>query len=244
MSNKPRVILALVLAGMAGMVGALAWFKQHQVLGQPGIRAVAIPGANVMSIDLPEHVLDYASSNLPQADLVLGYLPKDTSYAQRFYIAPDGFGVTANIILMGRDRSSIHKPDYCLAGQGYRVLGKDVVNVPIEGPPKYDLPVAKWVGSRMVEIEGRKLEIRSLYVFWFVARNRQTVSNSQRILWFYLDQLRTGVMERWAYVSFQSVCLPGQEDATFERMRKLIAASVPEFQLPPAGTTAAAAAKP
>jgi len=30
------------------------------------------------------------------------------------------------------------------------------------------------------------------------------------------------------------VCGPGQEDAAFERMRQLIAASVPEYQLPPA----------
>ena len=45
----------------------------------------------------------------------------------------------------------------------------------------------------------------------------------------------TGVLQRWAYVSYFSVCEPGQEDATFARMEKLIAASVPAFQLPPAG---------
>jgi hypothetical protein len=50
-----------------------------------------------------------------------------------------------------------------------------------------------------------------------------------------LNLLRTGVLQRWAYVSYFSVCEPGQEDATFARMEKLIAASVPAFQLPPAG---------
>ena len=55
--------------------------------------------------------------------------------------------------------------------------------------------------------------------------------------------LATGERQRWAYVTCFSICAPGQEDADFERMKQFIAASVPEFQLPPppaAGTTAAA----
>jgi hypothetical protein len=51
--------------------------------------------------------------------------------------------------------------------------------------------------------------------------------------WLARDLLRTGVLQRWAYVSYFSFCAPGQEDAAFERMSKLIAASVPEYQLPP-----------
>jgi hypothetical protein len=47
------------------------------------------------------------------------------------------------------------------------------------------------------------------------------------------DLLLNGILERWAYISYFSACEPGQEDATFERMKKLIAASVPEFQLVP-----------
>jgi len=40
-------------------------------------------------------------------------------------------------------------------------------------------------------------------------------------------------LQRWAYISCFAVCLPGQEEATFERLKKFIAASVPEFQLTP-----------
>jgi hypothetical protein len=46
-------------------------------------------------------------------------------------------------------------------------------------------------------------------------------------------------LDRWAYISYFSVCEPGQEDAAFERMKKLIAISVPEFQLVPNSKTAA-----
>jgi hypothetical protein len=52
-------------------------------------------------------------------------------------------------------------------------------------------------------------------------------------------------LQRWAYISYFSPCLPGQEGPTFERVKKLIAASVPEFQLTPSeGATVATAAGP
>jgi hypothetical protein len=70
-------------------------------------------------------------------------------------------------------------------------------------------------------------------VYWFVDANRYTPSHAQRMLWMAHDVLLTGELDRWAYIAFFSVCATGQEDATFERMKKLIAASVPEFQLVP-----------
>jgi len=47
-----------------------------------------------------------------------------------------------------------------------------------------------------------------------------------------------GIDQLFAY------CLPGQEDATFERMKKLIVASAPEFQLIPRQADAASAQGP
>src|SRR5450759_865383 len=165
------------------------------------------------------------------ADVVAGDLPKDTSYAGRLYTATNGLQINSTIILMGADRTSIHKPDYCLPGQGWSINEKTVVNIPVAGPQNYQLPVAKWIIGNVYQTpDGQKHEVSGLYVFWFVADGEQTADNYQRMWWLGRDLLRTGVLQRWAYVSFFSVCAPGQEDATFERMKKLIAVTVPEFQ--------------
>jgi hypothetical protein len=172
---------------------------------------------------------------VPEPQLVLGYLPPDTSYAERIYTAPDGFWVQTTIVLMGTDRTSIHKPDYCLPGKGWIIREKSVVNIPVAGPQSYQLPVAKWVLSQSLQRpDGQKQQVSGLYVFWLVADGEETPDNYQRMWWLGRDLLRTGVLQRWAYVSFFSVCAPGQEDATFEQMKKLIAATVPEFQFVPA----------
>jgi drug/metabolite transporter superfamily protein YnfA len=234
MTKQKIIAFLVVLALIGGGAAALTWLKKNQKLGEPGIRATAIPGSIKMDFDLPEHVLGFTSKKEAEDQTVLDTLPKDTSYAQRLYMATNGFWVNANIILMGMDRTSIHKPEFCLPGQGWRIDQKANVNIPIPGKHPYSLRVAKWtITNFMQNSDGQKQEIRGLYVFWFVARNEQTASHEQRIWWLTRDLLTTGILQRWAYISYFAVCQPGQEDAAFGRMEKLIAASVPAFQLPP-----------
>jgi len=228
------LIAVIALTLMAATALTLGRMKAHQKLGQPGIVATAIPGQVMMKIDLPDHVLGLASSNIPEPEVVLGYLPKDTSYAERCYWPTDSYPIQATIILMGTDRTSIHRPDYCLPGQGWTIDSKTAVAVPIGGRSPYTLPVMKWVmHNSLSTTDGRKQEVSGIYVFWFVADHEQTADNVQRMWWLARDLLATGVLQRWAYISYFTACQPGQEEAAFERVRQVIAASVPEYQIPP-----------
>ena len=233
--NKSKWILLVATLALISATGALLHhLKTNQRLGTPGIKATARPGTTVMQIELPENVLDFTSETLEQADVVTNMLPKDTSFASRRYRqTTNDFGITANIVMMGKDRTSIHKPEYCLPGQGWRIESKTNVSLAIGGPQPYQFSAAKWViGNTFKGDNGQPQEIRGVYVFWFVADNEQTPDHWTRILWLARDLLRHGVLQRWAYVSYFTVCLPGQEEATFARVQKLITASVPEFQLP------------
>jgi hypothetical protein len=234
--NQKRILFTVALVLIAVTAGGLKWIKTHQKLGQPGIKSAPIPGSVQMKIDLPENVLDFTSTNLPEPAVVLGYLPPDTSYTERIYTAPDGFQVQGTIILMGADRTSIHKPDYCLPGQGWRIDSKKIVNVAVGGAQPYGLPVAVWYISADLQMPDGQTEKHSgAYAFWFVAYNEQTPDFYGFLRRLTHDFLFTGVLQRWAYVSYFCASEPGQEDAAFARMKKLIAASVPEFQPPPAG---------
>ena len=235
MKSRKILIFIVVLALIGSAAGVLTWLKKNQKLASPGIRAAAIPGTIKMSFDLPERVLDFTSKKEAEDQTVLDVLPKDTSYAQRLYTTTNGFWANANIILMGMDRTSIHKPDFCLPGQGWRIDQKATVNISIPGTHPYQLRVAKWtITNTLKNADGQQQEVHGLYVFWFVARNEQTDSHWQRIWWLTRDLLTTGALQRWAYVSYFSAGFaPDQEDAAFDQIKKLIVASVPEFQLPP-----------
>jgi hypothetical protein len=232
MNRQKGIALVLTLALMAATGTLLYRFHNHQKLGRPGVRTSPLPGSTRLRVDLPEHVLDYQSEWLEQDETVLGGLPQDTSFGQRRYQAPDGFTAVLNVVLMGGDRTSLHKPQFCLESQAWHISQSSTAEtkIPVERPCAYDLPAVKLLAIK------NGTTARLIYVYWYVADGALSASTSglQRMWWMARDLLRTGVLQRWAYVSCSSVCMPGEEEATYERMKKFIAAAVPEFQLTPA----------
>jgi Protein of unknown function (DUF3485) len=240
--NRQKIIIAAIVLALIGTTAAvLAHAKANQKLGAPGVKTGPLAGSQNLAVLLPAEVPGYKSENIPQAQIVVDMLPKDTSFGQRIYAADDGFQALANVVLMGSSRASIHKPQICLTAQGWKIddaLSR-VELVRLDQPFPYDLPVMRLVSTKQVEINGQTVTKQGVYVYWFVDAGRYTPHHAQRMLWTAGDILLTGVLDRWAYISFFSVCDPGQEVATFERMKKLIAVSVPEFQLVPNPKTGA-----
>jgi exosortase len=238
----PRASAVLFIVALLFIVGsgfALQHRQRYQKLGQPGLKVVQAPIydpkgnlAATNSIALPDQVLDYDSEIVPVDRVVLDWLPKDTTYGQRLYKATNGFHVQMTAILMGTDRTSIHQPQYCLTGAGWHIGQSEIETIRIQQPRGYDLPVNKLTVTRMVrDGNGAEARLSGIYVYWFVADNRLTAEHGQRMLDMGLDMLRTGVLQRWAYVSCFAVCFPGQEEQTYQRIEELITAAVPQFQL-------------
>ena len=92
-------------------------------------------------------------------------------------------------------------------------------------------------------VGGRQMEVAGVYVFWFVADGQRTASHWKRQSAIIRDLLTKNSLPRWAYVSFLTTCLPGQEDDMFEKVSGLIAKCEPLLTAKPAalalGTDAA-----
>jgi hypothetical protein len=247
MNKQTWIILIVALGLIGGAAGLLANLRGNQKLGQPAVKTSPIPGSPRLQVDLPERVLDYTSRALEVDKGTLDWLPQDTSFGQRLYTAPDGFEVAVNVVLMGRDRTSLHKTEFCLEGQGWRIdrEASRETTVHMDQPYPYDLPVMKLIASRDVTAGGQARTARGVYVQWFVADGDEyTARHWQRMWWMARDLLCTGVLQRWASISYFSVCAPGQEEVTFTRLKKFISASAPEFQLVPRSVAQTRAARP
>jgi hypothetical protein len=236
--NRQNIIPAIVVLLLVGATaGVLARAKTNQKLGEPGIKSRPVPGSKNLELLLPETVPGYTSEIMTNAEDIMKILPADSSYRVRYYKAPDGFAAQLNVVLMGSDRTSIHKPQICLTGQGW-VIDNNLTRVEpihLDRPVAFDLTVRKLISTKQFTgPDGQPQTARGIYVYWFVDGDRITASPLQWMLWWMpRDLLLHGLLERWAYVSYFSACSPGQEEATYARMKQLIAETVPEFQLVP-----------
>ena len=251
--NQKRIALMIVVVsvGLAAIALSRAKSSFHR-LGAPGLRMVDEPVldtqgrvVNTNTVALPDTILDLPSRPLPVAVDELGLLPKDTTYGRKRYGAEDSFWVDLSIVLMGTDRTSIHKPEICLTGQDFTIDQSELTSIAITSPHPYDLPIMKLTASKKGSgPNGLQTTYRAIFVYWFVCDGRLTAKHGERMWWMAKDLLTTGVLDRWAYVSYYSICKPGEEATTFERMREAIAASVPTFQLTAGSRSAAQAGFP
>jgi hypothetical protein len=237
MNKSPWALFVVALLMIAATAAGLQRLQVHQRLGVPGVKTIPIPGSIRQQVELPELVLDYSSTNMETDQLVLDTLPQDTSFGQRRYRALDGFEAMINVVLMGQDRSSMHKPQFCLEGAGWHIdqASTRTTTIHVDRPVPYDLPVVRLIADGKFTVKGQPVIARCVYVYWFVTDGElsASVSGFERMWKMSREFLLTGIWQRWAYVSCLAVCAPGQEEKVFERQKKLIAAAVPEFQLTP-----------
>ena len=239
MTREKWICAAVALALMAGGAVLLLRLQAAQRLGAPGLKVERTAAGAVARVLLPERVAGFSSEELPPAPEEKANLPADTTFGKRVYRAEDGFAALATVVLMGTDRTSIHKPQFCLSGQGWAIERTELVSVPVGGVGgagggdgvAYELPVMKLTTTKRVEAGGQVAVRRGIFVYWFVADGRVTAQHWERMWWMARELVTTGVLQRWAYVTFFADCAPGEEEATFERLKGLIGGAVPEFQL-------------
>ena len=146
-------------------------------------------------LELPTRCTACSGELSDMADIERGLLPRDTWIRRADYEAPDGSQLKATLVLSGRERASIHRPEVCLSGIGSEIIGSEVISVPLSGQPPLKLRLL----TRRITREGQISY--SYFAYWFVARDRETPSHYQRMLWMAEDRILRGVTRRWAYIS-------------------------------------------
>lgn len=127
-------------------------------------------------------------------------LPADTVLVRNQYTNAAGRRLFVTIVLSGKERVSIHRPQICLVGQGNEITRSVVVSVPLEGRKPMDVMALEML-HRVRGLEGAQVEMSSYYAYWFVGKGRETPSHIQRMIWMATDRIFHSVAHRWAYIS-------------------------------------------
>lgn len=167
-------------------------------------------------------------------------LPSDTEIVRMEYRTAVKDTATVSIVLAGNERRSIHRPEVCLSGQGWTLVGANTIPVAVAtGEPVQvrDLLIEKPVTLA----DGKQRRIQAHYVYWFVGSAVTTPSHWTRMWLSTRDSILHNVNHRWAYPAVMAIVTDGFKDGeTSERKRtgdetlKLITALIrevaPSFQ--------------
>jgi EpsI family protein len=137
-------------------------------------------------------------------------LPVDTEGVRRTYTNQDGGQVYCSVVLAGRDVTSIHRPELCLPGQGWKIESEQTESVPVATAPGGALQVMRMNTTHVLESSpgGSGQRPKHVFAYWFVGKERTTARHWQRILWTSQDRVFHNRNHRWAYILLHASVAP------------------------------------
>lgn len=206
--------------------------------------AVAGGGEAGVIMKLPSQIGLLIGSHAEPTDVEKANLPEDTEFCKMTYHTStdrdDERDIAhVSVVLAGSERRSIHRPEVCLKGQGWTVVGSDVVDIPLVAGRSLavtDLAIERWATQG-----GKSIKVRGHYVYWFVGSDVTTPSHAERIFRTTVDSVVHNINHRWAYASVMAIVTEDMEPSfSHERRRTdaetrrlisyLIENLVPQFQ--------------
>ncbi|MGC1479535.1 MAG: exosortase C-terminal domain/associated protein EpsI, partial [Chthoniobacterales bacterium] len=223
-----RVLMSGAVFVLLAGITVAACFTNSEVIASP---------ETGVDLDLPTSVGSFTgeSQEVSEAERII--LPEDTEFAKMLYTDSDGDNVNAQIVLAGAERRSIHRPEVCLPGQGWKVKSSETLDVPLTNGRA--LPVTLLRIARPIDVAGETRQLETLFVYWFVGKDIVTPSHLVRMVKTNADVLLTNTNHRWAYVITSAPVLAGfqqngkDSEQTLAMLRSFIRDLAPEIMKEP-----------
>jgi EpsI family protein len=162
-----------------------------------------------ISLKLPIWVGNWIGDDAAVTQKEIEVLAKDTQFARKLYIGPDGDQIFVSIVLSGDDMTtSIHRPERCLAAQGWSLVNTSQRTITL--PNSAVLKTTRL--SNVREVTGRdnqRFLLPNLNYYWFVGYNHTTPSHFTRTMLDMRDRILRGYNQRWAYVTVTATVTQG-----------------------------------
>ena len=130
----------------------------------------------------------FESEPVPPSEGELHTLPEDTIIDKRVYRADDGAWYSVSLIIGGRSKSSIHRPELCLPSQGFQMTA----------PRDVEILGVDW---HMLTLARRDAPQLAFAYTFFNQDGFRTSSHVLRIFRDVWDRSVNGRIDRWAMVT-------------------------------------------
>jgi exosortase/archaeosortase family protein len=237
---SPLSCVAIVVIAATGEMYFLHRLASLPPRGAAGI-VLSADGRN--PVDLPTFLgAQWIGAETPVTAVEREILPKDTGFSRKIYLRHQDptHAVLLSIVLSGRDRTSIHRPELCLLGQGWTLIER--------GPHRFaagaergfpatllrvrkEIPASAAPGRSAPADPAHPQVFQQLVAYWFVSADTIVATHWERIARDAWNRVAPARADRWASVLMQTDAADG-EAAALARMQAVLDGTRPEFQKP------------
>ena len=212
-------------------IAAAALLLHISRLPADGRTGIALAANARDPVDLPTFLgTDWIGQRSEVTEIEKQVLPPDTGYSRKIYIslADPSKQALLSIVLSGRDRTSIHRPELCLVGQGWTIRGSFTHRFSYPGKDGGFPATVLRVEKNVANARGR-VPVSQLFAYYFVGGDDVVATHWDRISRDAWDRVARGRADRWAYVVIQTGSSDG-ESAALERIQTILDGTLRVFQ--------------
>ncbi|MFV1994154.1 MAG: exosortase/archaeosortase family protein [Verrucomicrobiales bacterium] len=184
-----RSVTALALGAL--VLTACFLTPAAQGLSEPGIRP-ALP-TNVGSF--------WGYPIAPSPAEIKGLIePSGVELSRVHYESTSGRSATATIIIGGPDGRTLHRPEVCLPGQGWKITASDSVTLPLDGGREIRATLLTVMRGEP-GADGTVLRRKALNIYWYIGSGITAADYNGHIAKTLRDSIFRNINHRWSMVS-------------------------------------------
>ncbi len=234
-STAPRpgprrfALTAVVLLAASAEAAYLSHRARLPLNERPGVN---LAEDSVNPVELPTYLgSEWMGHHIDPTPVEKQILPPDTGYSTKLYVNLDepSRHVLLSIVLSGRDRTSIHRPELCLVGQGWTIDAASLHRFSYPGRAGAGFEATVLRVHREASGPKGRVSVPEIVVYWFVGDDRVVPSQGGRMFYDALNRVLRGRAARWAYVLLQTGAGSGEGEA-LTRIQSILDLSLPSFQ--------------
>lgn len=159
--------------------------------------------------EMPVEVASMQSQEMPMTPAERMALNADIRLTRRAYLGQNK-QMLATTVLSGNTRRGLHRPEVCLPGAGWNIVGKQKVELHLDDGREVTGLLMRMFRDSKDEATGKVTRTRALNIFWFQGWGTSTPDYYRHVFTTYFDSIFRNLNHRWALVSFYTQ-LPPEE---------------------------------
>ena len=228
-TGRPVAKAWLLAAGFLTLASGAAAFL-HGVAARPagGAAGVALSAGGINPVELPAFLgTEWIGRSAEVSAVEREILPADTGYSRKTYVAvaDPRRQVFFSVVLSGRDRTSIHRPELCLVGQGWTIVESERRSLAVAGATETaaagSIPVTLLRVRRELPTPRGRESVPQLVAYFFAGPDGPVGGHADMVRRDAWNRVRHVRADRWAYVLLQTDARDGDAPA-LARMEEVL----------------------
>jgi hypothetical protein len=231
LAENPRQLWTCVSFVLAGSFIATPFLSHVASSPSRGGAGVVLRADGLSPVELPAFIgTEWIGRREEVTEVERQILPPDTGFSRKTYVSlsDPSKRVFLSIVLSGRDRTSIHRPELCLVGQGWTI--RDSFLHRFNFGSSGDFPARVLRVEKEIATPAGQVRIPQLVAYYFVGGDVVVSDHWERLARDAWNRVVHGRSDRWAYVLLQTGDSDG-DAAALGRFQEILDATLPSFQL-------------